>query len=120
NDILVVNTKTSKNILEIDSREIIGTAEYSEYEEYIQMLINSGRFTDTHSAIEKLQNYMQYFSKKEIEDIFNASVNNSQIRYIACDEDVKEFLLSLYESNKNLADEETKNLIEELKNAPNN
>ena len=116
NDILVVKTDSSRNILEIDSREIINTATYSEYKKYIQMLIYSNSFAETHSAIKKIQDYIQYFSNNDVEKIFNASVNNDQIRYIADDEDVKEFLLSLYKSNENLADEEFKNLIEQLKN----
>ena len=116
NDILVVDNDTSKKLLEVDNNEIIGVAEYAQCEEYIQMLMNSESFETTKQAISDLRNYIQYFSEKNIEEILNASITNSKISYIATREDVKEFLLDLYESKNYSASKKVRKFIEGLKN----
>lgn len=60
----------------------------------IEMLINSGSFATTHSAISKLNIFADY-NDEQVNAIIKASIENNQISWIKEDPDVREFLTSL-------------------------
>lgn len=61
-------------------------------QQWIEKLIDSGSFATTHRAIEELFKYSSGdFSIREVNEIFNAYLNNQQIRLILSDEDVSSF-----------------------------
>jgi hypothetical protein len=64
----------------------------------IEQLVNSKNFATTHSTIAKLSAYTN-FSVDEAEEMLSASIENSQIRWIATDTDVKTFIQSLAFAN---------------------
>ncbi len=57
----------------------------------IDDLASSGSFATTHNIIGKLDEY-SYFSLKEVERIFSAGSENSQVRQIWLDDDISDFL----------------------------
>lgn len=79
----------------------------------IMSLESSGNFFTTHRLIEKLVKY-QSWSEDEIQMLIDAALNNTQVRYIVNDPDVKSFykkvLASSSTQNKN--SKELKELFE--------
>lgn len=76
-------------------------------------LDNSRSFASTHTLISELQEIDSWsFSEKEI--LFQIALNNSQVRYILCDLDVKTFYKKMIESMKTMTPDaqEVKNVIE--------
>jgi predicted nucleic acid-binding protein len=57
----------------------------------IENLILSGNFASTHAAIEKLTPFVEVLTKEDVEKLATAAVSNSQITWIASDEDVYNF-----------------------------
>src|SRR5690606_17753598 len=91
-------------ILEVDANEIVGSVKKEDYQDLIQQLVNSGGFQNTHNSIAELAPYINYFSNEEILQILNASCNNEQIQWIIEDEDVKQFIGTLYNAKKELVE----------------
>jgi len=79
----------------------------------ISGLINSTNFHATHSAIARLSKFAD-FSDAEINQIVEASVSNSQIRWIIDDPDVKEFLENLIKGKIEIINPEALGLLSEL------
>lgn len=63
----------------------------------ISKLVNSGTFARTHKEIERLDEVFEMITLEEALVLFEALVENSQISWIADDEDVKEFFKKLYD-----------------------
>lgn len=61
----------------------------------VEHLVNSGSFSSTHSAIERLGFIVDSLSWQDVERIFNAGITNSQINWIGSDGDVRGFYQSL-------------------------
>lgn len=73
-------------------------------------LVESGSFSTTHWAVAQINNYLPVLTKEDAERLFQAAIDNNQIRWIMSDEDVNDFYLSLVnkwvtEINAELADE---------------
>lgn len=98
-----------KYFTEVDfaSREIIDFTDF-DFASGINDLINSGTFDNTHTAIEKIKEYIKYFSNDEIVNLIEAATINTQIRWVAKDEDVKEFFLPIYKAKSQLVSDEIK------------
>jgi hypothetical protein len=62
----------------------------------------SSNFGRTHSSIEQLTPFVNYFSDDEIRKILEASFSNEQIKWIIEKEDVKEFIGKLYIARRSL------------------
>ncbi|MQP52428.1 MULTISPECIES: PIN domain-containing protein [unclassified Flavobacterium] len=111
---LLIEFEGQEYVIETDSMEIIDHCNRNEYVEEIENLIKSTRFVITHRAIGKLMPYINYLSDKEIARILNASLANEDIRRIIADDDVKEFIGSLYDSKKEvLTDKEVLQFLKE-------
>lgn len=102
NQVLLIEFDNEKYVVEVDSGEIIAFETVSTFANSIKNLIDSCSFATTHSAIENLTPYLPYLSDDEILKIFNASLDNSQIRMIITDDDVKQFISTIYESKKDI------------------
>ena len=83
-------------IIDSEAREILSHSD-ADLCTHINNLTESGDFNSTHSAIALLAPLVSYLSKAQIERIIRASTENSQIYWVAKDEDVKEFFLPLFE-----------------------
>ena len=81
----------------------------------IDNLAKSGTFARTHSILAQLATFTD-FSKEHVNDIILASVSNSQIFWIAQDEDVNEILINIARINNKLIDPELLNRFEEIYN----
>lgn len=81
------------------------------------LLINELRetwsFASTHSIISKL-NGISSFSKSQANQILTYYVNNSQIYWIICDEDIKGFILKIISDHKDDLDKDKLDEIYEL------
>ena len=78
--------------------------------EAISNLAESGSFANTHWAVAHAANYLPHLTKDDAERLFQAAIDNNQVRWIISDEDVNDFYLSLInnwvtEINPELADE---------------
>jgi len=106
NRVLLIEVDGEKYAVEVDSGEIVAFEHVAVYSEAIDTLVNSGSFATTHSAIEALNPYIHFLSDEQILKIFQACIDNSQIRLIMTDDDVKQFVSTLYEKKKGLLSSE--------------
>lgn len=72
-----------------------------EKNEALSKLVNSGSFQMTHTAIEGLALFKNDLSWNDADALFTALMDNSQIRWISTDSDVKGFYVPLIEKYKN-------------------
>lgn len=61
----------------------------------VENLVNSGSFSSTHAAIDRLSLLVDNLSWQDAERIFNAGITNSQISWISSDSDVRGFYQTL-------------------------
>jgi hypothetical protein len=73
---------------------------------YIEDLVNSMSFASTHAAIVKLSNFSD-FTDRELNNIIEAAVSNSQIYSILDDDDVYKFFDRLVKGNMGRIDPKT-------------
>jgi len=74
-------------------------------DELILNLQSSSSFATSRSVLQKITEYND-FSKKQLNDIFEAAISNSQIYWIGGDEDINEILLKILEGNKQKIEKE--------------
>lgn len=78
--------------------------------EKIELLLeleSSSSFASTHAAIEKMKG-VNAWTTEECEAIFDIALNNSQVRYILGDSDVKMFYSELLQNTQKLSEKATK------------
>lgn len=63
--------------------------------EAIGYLENSGSFATTHAAIANLEPYLDVLDFTDATLLFNAAIDNSQVRWVLSDDDVNDFYLKL-------------------------
>jgi len=63
----------------------------------INRLKSSGSFEQTHTAVSKLTEFADLLTVAEIDDLVDAALDNSQIRWISTDDDVKVFFQKIVE-----------------------
>ncbi len=68
------------------------TFEQSYISEELDKLINSSSFSETHTQINKLLQYVDSFTKDQIFNFFEGYFSNPQINWIASDNDISHFL----------------------------
>lgn len=102
NRVLLIEVDSEKYAVEVDAGEIVAFEKVSSYLATINSLINAGAFETTHAAIEKLTPYIHFLSDDEIVTILEAARTNEQIYWIISDDDVKQFISTLYESKKEM------------------
>lgn len=102
NRILLIEIEDEKTAVEVDAGEIVAFEKVDAYSKTIKSLIDTGSFAITHFVIEKLNPYLHFLSDNEILKIFNASLENDQIRIIITDGDVKQFISTLYHRKKGI------------------
>lgn len=112
----IVDDEFEEYIFEIESREIINHAKHSDYSQSVDDLIDSPNFGVTHAVIDILERYITLLSDDEIVRILEATIVNSQISWIIGDEDVKQFIITLYQAKKDILNEIIKEGIENLLN----
>jgi len=117
NQVLLLEIDGEKYVVEVDSGEIVAFEKVTAYSEAIDSLINAGAFATTHAAIEVLNPYIHFLSDNEILKILEAVNTNNQIYLIIGNEDVKQFVSTLYDRKKELLPTELavniKNRLEE-------
>ncbi len=113
NQNVLIKTEGEEYIIEVDSGEIISTSKPELYLKNIEQLIISGNFDSTHNAIEQLLPFINYFSDDEILKILYASFSNAMIRWIIKDEDVKEFIGTLYKAKSELVENDVADFLKD-------
>ncbi|MCK5353589.1 MAG: DUF4935 domain-containing protein [Methyloprofundus sp.] len=108
NRVLLIEVNGNKTAVEVDSGEIVTFEKVDTYSETINTFITSSAFATTHSAIEELNPYLHFLSDDEIIKILEATSTNGQIYCIIGDEDVKQFISTLYNKKKELLQPELK------------
>ncbi len=96
NDIILVRLDEGDVIVEVESRGVIGHLPVVDIEKALDDLINSASFATTHTSIAELSEHKQYLSIDVIKNILMAVVSNEQIYRILSDDDVKQFVTSVY------------------------
>jgi len=89
--------------VEVDffSKEIIGYSDV-DFSDNIRQLVCSEAFQTTHSCIEEIKDYANYFSDDEIATLLTAAAENPQIYRISDDDDVKEFFVNIFDAKSQL------------------
>jgi rRNA-processing protein FCF1 len=93
-----IEIENEEYILEVDSDEIVNTSKTELYLPNIEQLVLSSNFSTTVNTVKQLMPYVNYFSNEEIFNILAASFSNEKIKWIIEDEDVKEFIGTLYKA----------------------
>jgi rRNA-processing protein FCF1 len=106
NKVVLIHFEDEEYVLETESGEILCSCNRNEYIDKIQTLALSPNFATTHTLIEELVPYQNYFSEDEIERLLGMAYINNQIGWILGDDDVKQFFGNLYESKKHLVRDE--------------
>lgn len=73
----------------------------------ISRLVEAGNFQATHNAIDALALFKNDLSWDDADKLFKAGLNNTQIRWIGSDKDVREFYQSLIEKFEDKLDSST-------------
>jgi len=102
NRVLRIEIDGEKYALEVDAGEIVAYEKVATYSEAINTLRNTSAFATTHSAIEALNPYIHFLSDDEVIKILEAVDTNNQIYLIIGDDDVKQFISTLYNKKKSL------------------
>ncbi|MBL4625890.1 MAG: DUF4935 domain-containing protein [Flavobacteriales bacterium] len=113
NRVLLIETEGEKTVVEVDSGEIIDYRKAGDYSTAIINLINTSSFADTHFEIDALSPYLHFLSDDEIISILEATIDNGQIGSIISDDDVKQFISTLYEKKKGMLAPELEAAIKE-------
>ncbi len=113
NRVLLIEIKGKKTVVEVDSGEIVTHGEFGAYSAAINNLINSSSFADTHFEIDALNPYLHFLSDDQIVSILEATIDNGQIGSIISDDDVKQFISTLYEKKKGMLAPELEAAIKE-------
>jgi rRNA-processing protein FCF1 len=113
NQNVLIKTEDKDYIIEVDSGEIVSSSSPELYSSNIEQLILSENFGTTHNTIEELTPYVNYLSDDEILRILNASYTNEQIKWIIEDDDVKEFIGTLYKSKSELVENDVATFLKE-------
>jgi rRNA-processing protein FCF1 len=106
NKVVLIDVEGEEFVIETDSGEIINSMARSEYTILIDALVNSSSFDQTDEVVAELVNLSPFFNDEEILKILNASKKNSQINWIINKPQVKELIGTLYESRKEIIDDE--------------
>jgi rRNA-processing protein FCF1 len=104
NQNVLIKVEDEEYIVELDADDIVSTSKSNLYNPNIEQLVFSSNFGTTHNTIEQLTPYINYFSDEEILKILDASFSNEQIKWIIEDEDVKEFIGTLYKAKSRLVE----------------
>ncbi|WP_196893759.1 PIN domain-containing protein [Aureivirga marina] len=100
--VVQVNKEDDEFLLIVDSGEIIESIKKEKVRIYIDKLINSSNFENTHHYVGLLNNEgLHFLSLENMIRILQASIDNTQIAWIIDDEDVKELIGKLYDVCKN-------------------
>lgn len=108
NKVILLDINEENYVVEVDSGEIIDYAKRSDFS--VDELVNSGNFAMTHTAVANLNKYINYLSDDEIINILEATITNSQI---INDEDVKEFIGTLYKAKSELVENDVADFLKE-------
>jgi rRNA-processing protein FCF1 len=114
NQNVLIKVEVDEYIIEVDSGEIVNSANKNEFTEELQNLLNSTNFNKTDLAVAELQEYATLFSQEENINVLNAAFVNAQIRWIIEKEEMKQFFGPIYLSNSHLIDAEKQEFFKEI------
>ncbi|WP_159017838.1 PIN domain-containing protein [Algibacter sp. L3A6] len=114
NQVVLVKKAADEFVIEVDSGEIMSIANREHYLTTIDVLISSANFGTTHATIEKLERYINFFSEDDVSRILVSSFQNEQIRWIIEDDDVKQFIGTLFKAHDELEYSEIQAFLEEI------
>ena len=85
-------------------------------DELVSKLSGSRSFAFTHLIIEKLSEYAEW-SREQCERLFDTLINNAQVSWILCDDDVNKFYLNLFKYCDSASEnaKKVKEMLEESK-----
>lgn len=106
NIVVLIEFEGQEYVIETDSGEIVSSCIRNEYSSLIDELIITASFNQTDELVDKLLLYTAFFNNQEILKILNASWKNNQIRWIIEKPQIKELLGPLFESRKEIIDDE--------------
>lgn len=107
NQAVLIRIDDVEYVIEFDSKEIIGSAKKDDYQSLIQELIISDDNDNTLRIIEKLTPFINFMSNEEISQILNASFSNEKLKWFINEDDLKEFIGTLYNAKRELVENET-------------
>ena len=106
NKVVLIEFEEKEYVIETDSGEIENSCLRNEYSAQIDALVITGSFDQTYELVDNLLTYTVFFNNEEILKILNASLKNDQIRWIIEEPQIKELLGPLFESRKEIIDDD--------------
>jgi len=114
NQNILIKIDEEEYIVEVDSGEIVNSANKNEFSTELQNLIGSTNFNKTDLCVAELQEYLTLFSQEEISSLLSAAFNNTQIKWIMVKEELKQFFGPIYLPNKHLVEAEQQEFFKEI------
>lgn len=114
NEVIKIVLDDEIYVVEFDSGEIISNGNTNSYLPYIDSFINSTSFSATHSIVDILNLYVHFFTDNEIINLLQAVKDNNQISWIISDDDIKQFVTTLYDGKKSILPLELENSIKKM------
>ena len=101
-------------IVDYATKDIISSKNHLEFDWYIEDLISSDNFWDTHTFSKKVLEYLEYLDDDYIKKLFKGLTENNQIHWWAFHHSVEELFTKLYENKKHLFNKNEKIKIEKI------
>lgn len=114
NQNVYIKTDDEEFVVEVDSGEIVNSANKNQFSENLQALIGSTSFNNTDVCVDELEQYKTLFSQEEINSLLAAAYDNTQIRWIIDKDALTQFFGPLYLSNKYLVEPERQTFFNEI------
>jgi rRNA-processing protein FCF1 len=112
NQFLLIEVEDEKLVIEIDQREIVSSIKYNSIKGYIENLIISDNWKNTHDMCRKILPNIRYVIPTDSKELFKALLKNDQI-YGTYGYSVQEFYSKLFKIHYYLLDKDD---LEKIKN----
>lgn len=116
NQNVLISLNGDEFVVEVDSGEIVNSANKNQFLENLQSLIGSTNFNKTDLRVDDLDGYKTLFSQEEIQNLLVAAYDNTQIRWIIDKDELTQFFGPLYLSNKHLVEPEKQQFFDKIFN----
>lgn len=114
NQNVLISLNGDEFVVEVDSGEIVNSANKNQFLENLQSLIGSTSFNKTDLRVDDLEAYKTLFSQEEIQNLLVAAYDNTQIRWIIDKDELTQFFGPLYLSNKHLVETEKQSFFNKI------
>tara|TARA_R110002033_G_scaffold140047_2_gene178983 strand:- start:191 stop:1201 length:1011 start_codon:yes stop_codon:yes gene_type:complete len=114
NQNVLISLNGDEFVVEVDSGEIVNSANKNQFLDTLQKLIASPNWNNTDLCVDELEKYKTLFSEDETNSLLIAAYDNTQIRWIIDKDALIQFFGPLYLSSKHLVEPEKQTFFNEI------